>query len=124
VYADKGLAFEVDCQSALTWRIDEGDAFEMFGNVLDNAAKWARSRVRASASADAGQLVVMIEDDGPGFTDVHSILQLHVRLDERVPGHGIGLTVVNELVASHAGELKLARGLAGGGLVEITLPAA
>lgn len=124
VYADKGLAFEVDCPPDLAWRIDEGDAFEMFGNVLDNAAKWAHRRVRASAVADGQRLQLRIEDDGPGFTDVQSILQLHVRLDERVPGHGIGLTVVNELVASHGGELRLGNGPAGGGRVEISLPAA
>jgi two-component system sensor histidine kinase PhoQ len=124
VYADKQLDFQVDCPAQLHWRIDEGDAFEIFGNVLDNAAKWARRRVRAQASANTQQLTVCIEDDGPGFTDVHTILQLHVRLDERVPGHGIGLTVVDELVASHGGQLKLSNRPEGGGRVEIVLPVA
>jgi two-component system sensor histidine kinase PhoQ len=55
---------------------------------------------------------------------VQSILQLHVRLDERVPGHGVGLAVVNDLVASHQGELKLSRADLGGARVEIVLPAA
>jgi two-component system sensor histidine kinase PhoQ len=55
---------------------------------------------------------------------VQSILRLHVRLDERVPGHGVGLAVVNDLVASHQGELKLSRGALGGAQVEIVLPAA
>jgi two-component system sensor histidine kinase PhoQ len=114
----------VDCPSELTWRIDEGDAFEMIGNVMDNAAKWARRRVAARAWIDAERLCIRVEDDGPGFTDVASILQMHVRLDERVPGHGIGLAVVNELVASHRGELKLSRGSLGGGQVDIVLPAA
>jgi two-component system sensor histidine kinase PhoQ len=65
-----------------------------------------------------------VEDDGPGFTDTESILQIHVRGDERVPGHGVGLAVVNDLVASHHGELKLSRGALGGAQVEIVLPAA
>ena len=124
VYADKGLAFTVDCPPDLSWRIDEGDAFEMFGNVLDNAAKWARSRVAVAARREGGALHVRVEDDGPGFTDTESILQLHVRADEKVPGHGVGLAVVNDLVASHDGELKLSRSEWGGARLDIVLPAA
>ena len=123
VYADKALAFTIACPPDLSWRIDEGDAFEMLGNVMDNAAKWAARRVAASAWREGGELHIRIEDDGPGFTDVQSILQLHVRLDERVPGHGVGLAVVNDLVASHGGELNLSRAALGGGQVEIVLPA-
>ena len=64
-----------------------------------------------------------MEDDGPGFSDTESILRIHVRGDERVPGHGVGLAVVNDLVASHHGQLNLARGSLGGARVEIALPA-
>jgi two-component system, OmpR family, sensor histidine kinase PhoQ len=65
-----------------------------------------------------------VEDDGPGFSDTRTVLQIHVRGDERVPGHGVGLAVVNDLVASHHGELKLSRSALGGALVEIVLPVA
>ena len=123
VYASKGLAIDVQCPPELSWRIDEGDAFEMLGNVLDNAAKWARGRVLVRAWRAGDRLHLLVDDDGPGFTDTQSILQLHVRLDERVPGHGVGLTVVNELVASHRGELNLSRAELGGGRVELVLPA-
>jgi len=124
VYADKGLGFTTECVPDLSWRIDEGDLFEILGNVMDNAAKWAKSRVAARARREGGRLVLRVEDDGPGFTDTESILQIHVRGDERVPGHGVGLAVVNDLVASHHGELKLSRGALGGAQVEIVLPAA
>ena len=124
VYADKALAITVDCAPELNWRIDEGDAFEILGNLMDNAAKWARRSVAVRAWREADRLWIRVEDDGPGFSDVESILQLHVRLDERVPGHGVGLAVVNDLVASHHGELKLSRGALGGAQVEISLPAA
>lgn len=123
VYADKDVAIATACAPDLTWRIDEGDLFEILGNTMDNAAKWARSRVAVRASREDGRLLLRIEDDGPGFSDTESVLQIHVRGDERVPGHGVGLAVVNELVASHHGELKLARGALGGALVEIALPA-
>lgn len=121
VHADKHLSFEVECPEDLTWRIDEGDLFEIAGNLLDNAAKWARHRVQARAWLEADRLRLAVEDDGPGFTDTEAILQLHVRMDERVPGHGVGLAVVNELVASHGGELKLSRGALGGARVDVAL---
>ena len=124
VYADKGLAFTIDCPPDLSWRIDEGDAFEMLGNVLDNAAKWAASRVAATIKREGGSLRIRVEDDGPGFSDTQAILQLHVRMDEKVPGHGVGLAVVNDLVASHQGQLELSRSKWGGARVDIVLPAA
>ena len=123
VYAEKTLDVGVDCPPDLAWRIDEGDVFEMLGNLLDNAAKWARNRVAVRVWREAGRLCVRIEDDGPGFSDTESVLRLHVRGDERVPGHGVGLAVVSDLVASHQGELELSRGSMGGGRVDIVLPA-
>ncbi|HEY0883745.1 MAG TPA: ATP-binding protein [Ramlibacter sp.] len=122
VHADKQLSFEIECPADLAWRIDEGDLFEIAGNLLDNAAKWARQRVQARAWLEADRLRLAVEDDGPGFTDTEAILRLHVRMDERVPGHGVGLAVVNELVASHGGELKLSRGALGGARVDVALP--
>lgn len=124
VYADKGIAFSVHCETSLSWRLAEGDAFEILGNVMDNAAKWARHRVAVRAWRDADRLHIRVDDDGPGFTDTKAILQLHVRMDEKVPGHGVGLAVVNDLVASYRGELDLSRAAElGGARVEIVLPA-
>jgi two-component system sensor histidine kinase PhoQ len=122
VYADKGVAIAVDAPAGPAWRIAEADLFEMMGNLMDNAAKWAKSRVVVRAWREGPALRLRIDDDGPGFSDTESILQLHVRLDERVPGHGVGLAVVNDLVASYEGELKLQRSDLGGGRVDITLP--
>ena len=124
VYAEKGLVFSLDIPSELSWRIDEGDAFEMLGNVMDNAAKWAKHQVAASVRREEERLHIRVEDDGPGFDDTESILQLHVRGDEKVPGHGVGLAVVNDLVASHDGELTLSRSNRGGARIDILLRAA
>ena len=124
VYADKSLAFTIDCPADLRWRMDEGDAFEMLGNVLDNAAKWARREVTTRIWRAGDHLLVRVTDDGPGFGDRQAALERRVRLDEKVPGHGIGLAVVRDLVASHQGELKLSRTAAGGAQVDIVLPAA
>ena len=124
VYAEKGLVFSLDIPSELSWRIEEGDAFEMLGNVMDNAAKWAKHQVAVSVRQAEERLHIRVEDDGPGFDDTESILQLHVRGDEKVPGHGVGLAVVNDLVASHDGELTLSRSNRGGARIDILLRAA
>jgi two-component system sensor histidine kinase PhoQ len=124
VYAGRALAFEVACPPELRWRIDEGDAFELFGNLMDNAAKWAAHRVAVRAWREGDRLHVRVDDDGPGFRDTTSILQLHVRGDEKVPGHGVGLAVVSDLAASHGGTLTLGRSDLGGARVDVVLPQA
>jgi two-component system, OmpR family, sensor histidine kinase PhoQ len=123
VHAEKGLIFTVECAAGLRWRLDEGDGFELAGNLMDNAAKWARQRVAVRAWREGDRLRLRVDDDGPGFADTTSVLQLHVRLDERVPGHGVGLAIVNDLVASHHGELQLSASELGGGRVDVSLPA-
>ncbi|HVZ46211.1 MAG TPA: ATP-binding protein [Ramlibacter sp.] len=123
VYSDKGIEIEVDCSPELAWRIDEGDLFEILGNLMDNAAKWASRRVIARAARDARGLHIAIEDDGRGFAaETEALLRLHVRGDERVPGHGVGLANVNDIVRSHAGELQLLRSELGGARVLVSLP--
>ncbi len=125
VYAEKALSFTLECPAQLEWRIDEGDAFELLGNLMDNASKWAKGRVAVRLWREDGPagavLRLQVDDDGAGFTDTESILQIHVRADEKVPGHGVGLAVVNDLVASHGGELSLVRSPWGGGRVDVTL---
>jgi two-component system sensor histidine kinase PhoQ len=123
VHADKGLQFRLDCPPDLAWRIDNGDALELLGNLMDNASKWARRQVAVSLHRQADELRLRVDDDGPGFDDTEAILQIHVRGDEQVPGHGVGLAIVKDLVASHDGELKLSRSDLGGARVDIVLRA-
>ncbi len=123
VHAGKALAYTLECPGDLAWRIDEGDAFEMLGNLMDNASKWATRQVAVQLSLGVRGLTIRVDDDGPGFPrDTAAVLQLHVRADEKVPGHGVGLAVVNDLVASHHGHLQLTRSAWGGARVEIVLP--
>ena len=125
VHADKKLDIALDCPQDLQWRIDDGDVFELFGNLMDNASKWARQRVAVRLRAEPLGLQIQVDDDGPGFPDdAQAMLQLHVRGDEKVAGHGVGLTMVNDLVVSHHGTLVLTRSDWGGARVVITLPAA
>ena len=117
--------------ASLPWfRGEEGDLEEMAGNLLDNACKWARSRVMISMHAErseaATMLLIRIEDDGPGLTDQEAdkVLQRGVRLDEKTPGSGLGLDIVKELVDVYGGTLHLKRSTLGGLLAELRLPSA
>lgn len=122
VYAEKNLSFVINCPPELTWRIAQDDAFEMLGNVLDNAAKWAKSTIAVSVHLQNSRLHIQVSDDGPGFADPDAGLKRRVRLDETVPGHGIGLAVVRDLVASYQGELTISRAMSGGAQLDIILP--
>lgn len=123
VYAERRLQWTLDCAPDLTWRIGEGDAFELLGNLMDNAAKWARQQVAVRIWADPAQgLCIRVQDDGPGFADAQIVGQRRVRLDEQTPGHGIGLSVVKDLVDGHRGTLTVSRSALGGAQVDVVLP--
>ncbi len=109
VHRDKGPQFAVTIPPDLKLRLDEGDALELFGNLLDNAAKWCEKAVRVIAKRGADGITVTIEDDGPGVSDPDAILQRGVRADEAVPGHGIGLAIVSDIVAAYQGTLTVDR---------------
>ncbi|MET3471044.1 signal transduction histidine kinase [Novosphingobium sp. 1529] len=121
-----GLALSVDVPSALAVSLDGHDLSEILGNLLDNAARHARSAIAVTAWADGNRTRVAIEDDGPGIAaDQRELaLQPGVRLDEAPQGDGFGLAIVRDLVALHGGTLNLAEGAQGGLRVELALRAA
>jgi len=117
--------------ASLPWfRGDEGDLEEMAGNLLDNACKWAKSSIGvtlvAERNASGANLLIKVEDDGPGLTEEEAkkVLRRGVRLDEKTPGSGLGLDIVKELVDVYGGSLQLKRSVLGGLLCELRLPAA
>jgi signal transduction histidine kinase len=86
------------------------DLEEMLGNLVDNAVKWARAQVRIHAALEGGRVRIAVDDDGPGMqSDVMAqALQRGVRLDSRMPGHGLGLSIVDGIAAGYEGRLVLA----------------
>ncbi|MBN8803316.1 MAG: GHKL domain-containing protein, partial [Stenotrophomonas acidaminiphila] len=94
-----------------------GDLQELLGNLLENAFKWARRRVLLtvrsipSAPGRRAGLELAVDDDGPGIAEdnIAKVLQRGVRGDERVQGHGIGLSIVQDLIKDYRGELQVKR---------------
>ena len=128
VYVAKKVSCSVDNKGVIKAGLEQGDWFEICGNLLDNAYKWCQHRVDielAQLEQDGlQQLYIRIEDDGPGIPPeaVEQILQRGMRVDESIDGHGIGLAVVNELVHFYRGKLHPGQGSLGGAQWEIWLP--
>ena len=114
VYVDRRLQFEHDVDAALAVRIDEGDAMELLGNLIDNACKWAARRVRVHAERRGGGLWLEVDDDGPGIDEPARLLRRGQRGDERTPGHGIGLAIAQDIALAYRGELRIERNDTGG----------
>ncbi|HVK99211.1 MAG TPA: ATP-binding protein [Dongiaceae bacterium] len=125
VYADQPPQFETNLADGIRIPCEEGDAFELLGNLLDNACKHGASPVRISASNDERLFRITVEDSGGGIApeDREAILQRGVRRDEQAPGQGIGLAVVADIVSAYGGELEIDRSTTlGGACFRIRLP--
>lgn len=101
------------------------DLEEIAGNLLENACKWARGRVRARARTETDALVLAFDDDGPGLAPAarDHVLARGGRLDEQTPGSGLGLAIVREVVAQYGGALRLEAGELGGLCALVEVPA-
>ncbi|MFV0409613.1 MAG: sensor histidine kinase [Paracoccus sp. (in: a-proteobacteria)] len=122
---DAGITISRDIPDGLSLPIEQEDAQEMLGNLLENAAKWARARIAIRAHHERGEIRLIIADDGPGMEDGDHARALSrgMRLDERGPGAGLGLAIVADLASLNGGALQLGRDEALGGLAaRITLP--
>lgn len=131
VYASKGVLCEFEIAPEARFHGETGDLQELLGNLLENAFKWAKARVLLTV-AEGEQVVgrrpglrIVVEDDGPGIADerIGYVLQRGVRGDERVQGHGIGLSIVQDIIKSYRGELRVGRSQElGGARFEVELP--
>ena len=134
IYRDRQLTFAVECPAGTRFQGERQDLEEMLGNLLDNAAKWARTKVLLTAiptlpngaAGTANWLEIRVDDDGPGLTPeqlAEPILRGR-RLDETKPGSGLGHSIVADLAHTYGGKLELQRAEAGGLSARLTLPLA
>lgn len=129
VYAARVIDLQTQIDSHAVVMADQADLMEVFGNLLDNAFKYAEGHVRVAVSLhrddDARHWVlVVIEDDGAGIAaDARrAVLQRGVRLDTRCEGQGIGMAVALELVELYGGKMEIATSTLGGAQVQVMLP--
>jgi signal transduction histidine kinase len=120
------LDWQATVPADLVVAVDADNLAELLGNLLDNAAKWARETITITAVADAGCVTVTIADDGPGVAaiDLERLGTRGMRLDATTPGHGIGLAIARDIALAYAGKLAFAEAAIGGLAVRLELPAA
>jgi signal transduction histidine kinase len=126
IHAGKGVAIDVHVPHEHFARTQREDLEEMLGNLVDNACKWAKSRVEIRSSTTDGATVITVDDDGPGLAESlrETVLQRGVRADEAAPGSGLGLAIVADLVELYHGEISLGSSPLGGLRATLRLPAA
>ena len=129
IHRDRDYDVTITCPEGLDFRGEKQDLEELLGNLLDNAFKWAEGRISLSAAAaqdDPGRLTITVEDDGPGLTEEERarVLKRGARLDESVPGSGLGLSIVDDISGLYDGAFKLDASPLGGVKAVLTLPRA
>ena len=132
IHEDRGLTIDLHVADDARFRGEQQDLEEMIGNLVDNACKWASSKVAVEvayipAAEDLdGSLIVRVDDDGQGLTaeEMLEATRRGKRLDESKPGSGLGLSIVTDLAALYDGAFEMDRSPLGGLRAEVRLPAA
>ncbi len=129
LHAADGLQVEVNGDERIRVRMDERDLWELCGNLMENAAKYGRGRMRVSADVyrDGSRrrgIEILVEDNGPGIADdeMPEFLERGRRGDERRDGQGLGLSICRELVEDRGGRMELAESALGGAAIRVILP--
>lgn len=127
IYRDKNVELKLDIDEALVFRGEKRDLDEMMGNLIDNAFKWTDDYVSITAKKsgnDKSLLEITVTDNGPGIRkkDYQQALTRGVRLDEKTPGTGFGLAIVDDLARAYKGHVELGGSLEGGLSVTLFLP--
>ncbi len=122
----ESLSWEIEGPSACTVAVDAGDLSDLVGNILENSSKWARARIGVRVSEVAKEVVFTVTDDGPGAPpdQLEDLRQRGIRLDEKKPGSGIGLAIVDDIASAYGGKMVLESPESGGFCASVHLPAA
>ena len=125
LYAGRALEISSTIAPDLGARVQREDLDEMLGNLLDNACKWAKSRIVLEGSRIGTMLVLTLDDDGPGLARALRtvVLERGVRIDEAAPGSGLGLAIVRDLAELYGGSISLDDSPLGGLRARLAIPA-
>lgn len=121
LHKNKSIQCHCDIPDLSGLVIEKEDGFELFGNLLDNAFKWAQSKIVFTLTEEKGRTIIVIEDDGKGVSEerLNHLQTRGFRADENTPGHGIGLSIVKDLIEAYSGEMQFSHSSLGGLKVEI-----
>lgn len=131
IHRDRDISIGVDASQPAQFRGEQQDLEEMVGNLVDNACKWAQSRVWISIVPERSDnprlreiVRIVVDDDGPGLTPAQreKVSKRGQRLDETKPGSGLGLSIVTDLSDLYGGGLTLGNAPIGGLRAELVLP--
>jgi signal transduction histidine kinase len=124
IQGERAIAVSVECPETHQARVQREDLDEMLGNLLENAFKWAQSRVVVRSAHHERQLVVTIDDDGRGIAEAlrADVLRRGVRADEATRGSGLGLAIVRDLADAYGGSIELEASPTGGCRAVLRLP--
>ncbi|OGT29046.1 MAG: hypothetical protein A2W28_03985 [Gammaproteobacteria bacterium RBG_16_51_14] len=124
LYKNREIDIRLNQLDGISVRVDTEDLEEMLGNLLDNACKWARHTVTVDVVACKQDIIIVIEDDGPGIPSSYreEVIRRGIRHDEMQAGSGLGLSIVNTIVGLYSGTLTLGEAGTGGLRAELRLP--
>ena len=117
-YGDRNVTQIVDIAPDATFLGDKDDLVELLGNLLDNAHRFARSRVSVSGQSNQDGLLIRIDDDGPGF-DNPKLLAATNGSTEFEKVEGLGLAIAREIVSAYSGTMTFHPADGGGVSIEI-----
>jgi len=126
LHAERGIDITSNISPDHTVRVEQEDVEEMLGNLLDNACKWAKSRVSISSFEENSNLVITVDDDGLGLDPAKRAVVLNrgERADESAPGSGLGLAIVRDLAELYEGTITLESSPLAGLRARLRLPKA
>ncbi len=124
VHQPKGLKIEYRVEPNTIFPGDAGDLLELVGNLADNACKWTHSTVVISAKPKDGLFCLYLDDDGPGIEKQNreAILNRGKRLDQKIEGQGLGLSIVMDIIKNYRGDISIEKSALGGALFRVTIP--
>jgi signal transduction histidine kinase len=129
--AERGDTLETGNLNGIEVSADRDAVATIIRNFLENAIKYgpAGQRIRVTVEAAPGRARLLVDDQGPGVprADRARIWQPYQRLarDRNSPsgGSGLGLAVVSDLAARHAGRAWVEDAPGGGARFGVELPA-
>jgi two-component system sensor histidine kinase PhoQ len=133
IHRDKEVHCDIRIPNGTSYPAEQGDLYEVIGNLMDNAWKWCDGQIvidgsvlKGQKKADGAIQILTFSDNGPGISDAEAtkVLDRGARAEPRgdVPGQGIGLAVVTEIIELYGGTLNVGRSELGGAEFELRLP--